>query len=394
MYVGASHSDVHEAERQLIIDQGSSMTASRLCACAILAMAAALSACGPPSTSPLVSSAVIVGLKISGPSTMAPGSAAQFSAVATHSNGSSEDVTATVQWHSSDTLILTISATGLASTIQAGDVNVTATLQSDPGHLPSSGHPFGPATQSILVVPAGTFRLSGAVRWLGSPIGGALVQVTAGTGAGLSSAGGPYRLYGVAGDIQLTVSRTDYVTIKQTVTVNSNTVLDFDLVTVNPTPDFAGTYSLRITADPGCATAGAGALPAIGRARQYAANISQDRTSLKVLLSGANFDQKSGNVLYGQLAPGGATFYVNSPGYYYSSYRDLAEVLPDGSVYLPSGTINLTRSANNLVGTLAGTITIRNSLNASDAIGQCTSTHHSVMFTSQGGSPARARIRQ
>jgi hypothetical protein len=98
-------------------------------------------------------------------------------------------------------------------------------------------------------------------------------------------------------------------------------------------------------------------------------------------------------LLYGQLAPGGATFYVNDPGYYYSGSRDLAEVLPDGTVYLPSGNINVTRSANDLVGTLAGTIRIKNSLGAADDIGLCTSAHHSVKFTSQSGSPARVRTR-
>jgi hypothetical protein len=254
---------------------------------------------------------------------------------------------------------------------------------------------FGPATQSILVVPAGTFRLSGEVWWLGSPIGDALVQVTAGTGAGLSTVASPgYVLYGVAGDIQLSVSRADYATVRQAVTVSSNTVLDFNLETFNPAPDFSGAYTLRITADPGCPTAGAGALPAIGRERQYAANINQDGAYVKALLSGASFLQTSRNLITGRLAPGGATFYVNFSGYYYSGGRDLAEVLPDGTVYLPSGDINVTRPANDLVGTLAGTIRIKNSLDAADDIGQCTSTHHSVRFTKQSANSSSIRARR
>jgi hypothetical protein len=242
--------------------------------------------CSPTAPSPSRSTTTttskgIINVKISGASTIAPGNTAQLSASATHADGTSQDVTTTVQWHSSDTSILTISATGLASGIQAGDILVTATLS-----------PGVAATQMILVVPAGTFRLSGVVRGLGGFLDGALVQVTAGIGAGLSSstAGGTYRLYGVAGNIQVTVSKTSDVPATQALTVDSNTVLDFDLVTVNPPPDLVGTYTLRITADPGCATAGDGALPAIGREREYTATIQPSGgNGIRAGLSGANF---------------------------------------------------------------------------------------------------------
>ena len=352
------------------------------------AVAAALSSCGRNTSVPTGPSN-LVSVKVVAPSTIAPGSTAQLSARATYTDGSSQDVTAAVQWHSSDTSILTISATGLASGIQIGEVYITAASSTGVG-----------ATQSIVVVPAGTFRLSGQVTGFGLPVNGALVQVTAGIGAGLSSStagGGAYRLYGVAGDIQLTVSKTTYVTITQTVTVNSNTSLYFDLMPPAPPPDLAGTYTLAITADPACATTDAGALPAVARDRRYTATITPTGHSVKVGLSGANFVPNSGKGFEGYLTADGATFDVNDPMYYYSGYRDLAEVLPDGHVYLASGAIDVTRSGNDLVGSLNGTIRIGNLPIGPDigtVVAQCTSAHHAVTFTNQSGSPARVRTRR
>jgi len=72
-------------------------------------------------------------------------------------------------------------------------------------------------------------------------------------------------------------------------------------------------------------------------------------------------------------------------------------VLPDGQVYLPSGTMNLSPSGNDFVGSLSGTIRI-GVLPIGPTIGtivaQCTSTHHSVTFTNQAASSGRAKSRR
>jgi hypothetical protein len=174
-------------------------------------------------------------------------------------------------------------------------------------------------------------------------------------------------------------------------------VFNFDMALIKPLPSFdiEGTYTLRITADPACPTAGDGSLPAMARVRQYTASINLG-SSLSVSLSDANFTA-NGNRFYGQLGRYGATFFVNDPMYYYFSTRDIAEVLPDGNVYLPSGTINVSPSGNDFVGTLSGAIRI-GVLPIGPTIGtvvaQCTSTHHSVTFTNQAGTSARARSRR
>jgi hypothetical protein len=355
------------------------------------ALAAALSSCGRNPSAPTGPSN-LVSVKVVAPPTIAPGSTAQLAALANYTDGSSKDVTAAVQWHSSDTSILTISATGLAAGVHVGDVNITAA---------SSAGVSG--TQSIVVAPAGTFRLWGQVTGFGLPVNGALVQVTAGIGAGLSSStdgGGTYRLYGVAGDIQLTVSKTTYVTVTQTVTVNSNTSLNVDLMPPAPPADLTGTYTLAIRADPACTTTDGGALPSVARQRRYTATITPapgfnpPGGAVKVALSGATFAPDSLNAFYGGLTSDGATFGVNDPMYYYCGCRDLAEVLPDGHLYLVSGAIGVTRSGNDLVGSLNGTITIALGPDFGNVVAQCTSAHHSVTFTTQSGSPARVRTRR
>jgi hypothetical protein len=187
------------------------------------------------------------------------------------------------------------------------------------------------------------------------------------------------------------------VTITQAVTVNSNTSFNFDLMPVTPPPDLAGTYTLAMTADPACPTTGDGALPSVARERRYAATISQTGKPgppLKVALSGANFVPNSSNSLDGWLRLDGATFDVNDPAYYYCGCRDLAEVLPDGHVYLASGHIDVTQSGNDLVGSLNGTIRIALGPNFGTVVAQCPSAHHAVTFTNQSGSPARSRTRR
>src|SRR6516162_3538838 len=91
--------------------------AAMLLSAAVALLVANCNSPASPTTSTLKTA---LGLKILVPSTIAPAHTAQLSAAVTYSDGTSQDVTATVQWRSSDTSILTISAAGLASGVQAG----------------------------------------------------------------------------------------------------------------------------------------------------------------------------------------------------------------------------------------------------------------------------------
>jgi hypothetical protein len=358
---------------------------------AILALATTLLYCGSKSTSSGLtgpSNSLIIGIKISAPPSIAPGTTVQLSAIGHHADNSSNDITVTAVWHSSDTSVLTISDTGLATGVRNGETVVTAALAG------AAGAPTG--SQTIVVVPAGTFRLKGeVVGFLGGALDGALVQVTAGTGTGQSTTthSGSFAFYGVAGDIQVTVSETGYVTATQAITVNdNNATLRFNLPTVTPPPDVSGSYAVRVTADPGCPSAAAQGLPDIARDRQYVATIAGGNGfSLTASLTGATFavvNNYTEDQWFGHLTPDGASFDVNDPMYYYAG-RDFAEVLPDGSLYYFHGFINVRASGNNLVGTLNGTITFQTSQGLAP---QCSSSNHTVTFTRPAAlSPARSR---
>ena len=56
-------------------------------------------------------------------------------------------------------------------------------------------------SSSVIVVPTGTYRLTGKVLESGLPVQGALVKITSGQGSGLSRStgfAGDYQFYGVA----------------------------------------------------------------------------------------------------------------------------------------------------------------------------------------------------
>ena len=356
---------------------------------AILTLLLTLPCCGSESHSTLVptppGAPYAFKLSISAPPTIAPGSTVQLSATAGYTDGSSKDVTGAVVWLSSDQSILTISNAGLASTHQSGEPLISARLNSTTGPLQ--------AGVRLLVIPSGTFKLSGRVTWQGGrDLAGAAVQVTSGIGSGLAAvtaADGSYALYGVAGDIALTISKAEYQTIYQTARIDLNTTLNFDMVTVYPLPSLAGDYTLQISADPACAAAGPQTLPDSARVRRYTATVDNE---IRVSLSEATFLPHA-NFMFGYATPDGAILDVNHLDYYYGvGYPppDLGEVLPDGNVYSPSGTITLSTSGADLVGTLNGAIKVWGVATGSGLLGQCTSTHHAVTFTKQSGT---ARIR-
>ena len=91
----------------------------------VLGFAVLAAACGSsPTSSSTVSSIAIAG------SAPIVGSAAQFTATATLSDGTTQDVTSAATWQSSDATIATVSSTGLVTGVAAGNTIVTATYQS------------------------------------------------------------------------------------------------------------------------------------------------------------------------------------------------------------------------------------------------------------------------
>jgi uncharacterized protein YjdB len=123
-----------------------------------------------------------------------------FTAIATYSDASIADVTATAMWSSSDTTVVTITPAGVASTVAAGTSVVTATLNGVSGTTTVTV--TAATLQSITVTPAmttlaiagtanliatglysdmTTVDLTDSVTWTSSAVGVASVSNAAGT---------------------------------------------------------------------------------------------------------------------------------------------------------------------------------------------------------------------
>ena len=229
----------------------------------------------PPNTPP--AQATVVRLELAGPPTVPPGGTAKFTLLALMSDGLMRDVTATAVWQGSSSNLLTISA-GLATGRNRGDATITAR------------HAGLSAVKSVMIVPTGTFRLTGSVQETVPPLGpvqGVRIEVAEGTERGLSTHTAPdgsFRLYGVTGDVELRLSKTGYATRTERLTVTDHQSQDFGLAIVTPRTDLSGRYALTIRAAPACDQA-----PEDMRERRYTADITQAGPMARVTLSGATF---------------------------------------------------------------------------------------------------------
>ncbi|MGE5725460.1 MAG: Ig-like domain-containing protein, partial [Acidobacteriota bacterium] len=99
----------------------------------ILSLTLALAACGSGgaqsnNNNPPPAGATLASLQMSpGSASVAPGVTLQFTATGKFSDGSSKDLTASVQWKSSDSSVASIAAAGKVTAVGAGTVTVTAT---------------------------------------------------------------------------------------------------------------------------------------------------------------------------------------------------------------------------------------------------------------------------
>lgn len=97
-------------------------------ALALVAFGFLTTACGSSSTAPsAVNTVTVTG------AAPAVGATAQYSAVANLSNGSTENVTTSATWTSSNPDLATVSSTGLVTAVAAGNVSISATFDSVTG---------------------------------------------------------------------------------------------------------------------------------------------------------------------------------------------------------------------------------------------------------------------
>jgi hypothetical protein len=200
----------------------------------------------------------------------------------------------------------------------------------------------------VIVQAPNTFRLTGIVTESGLPVQDATVRVTAGTGADLSTMTdyvGQYKLYGVAGQVTLSVTKAGYVDLVKTTTVAQNGVLDFPDAHQVSIPSLAGAYTLTLTADPGCSNQYLSGIPPLAnelrQPHDYAATVTQDGPVLRVMLSGADFVFT--NSFSGQVEPDGVQFRLGNL-YYYNPSDGIGERLASGNFFVFLGFVRAGRS--------------------------------------------------
>jgi Big-like domain-containing protein len=261
-----------------------------------LSLTAVLSGCNkapttptttPPSTAP-GGAPTTMRVGVTGPTVLAAGETAQFAATAHFADGSTRNVTNESVWISANPPVVSISNTGLATAHQTGEAYIRAAY---------NGGENG--QRGVLVLPKATFKVGGYVEEDGEvPVPEARVEVTAGTGAGLSvltypfPSGGSYTLLGLSGDTEFRVTKEGYQPLVRTVRVTEQEQrIDFELTPLIPRAVVSGTYTLTITAAAECRSK----LPEAARTRTYTAVVTQDGARLTATLSGADFYSADGN---------------------------------------------------------------------------------------------------
>lgn len=301
-----------------------------------------------PTPTPGAPSAALQSLRITGPATVAPGETATLVATGIMSDGSSQNYTDQVTWRSANTKVASITSPGVLACLIAGESFVSV----------QAGKVF--ASTNLLVLPAGTFRLTGVVLESDLGVPDATVKVTAGVGTGLSTltdSSGGYRFYGVAGAIDIDVSKAGYTTSSKSITVTDNNQgLRFpDFTQTAGVISMAGAYTLVVAAPDDCtsmpsATGPLPMLPAQEAKRTYSALIDQQGPSLTVRLSGATFE-RNWDFFIGRLEPNRLTFDLE-PGYY--DNFGVRELLASGARLSISGGVTTIPSMSGVHATLDG----------------------------------------
>jgi hypothetical protein len=233
-------------------------------------------------TSP--SQVTLLGIRVSGPTSVAPGSTAQYTATAEYSDGSSKDVTAGAFWSPtySETwdpvsragFALSFTSPGVTAAAIRGERNLFALYEGNRGML------------NVLVLEPGTFKLSGVVsNSSGGMLDDVTVEVVSGTGKGLKATTnnvGQYVIYGVAGPVRLRTSADGFrAEIRDVIVTGNGGSESFALTPVETPADVSGIWTMTVTASPRCRAG----LPDIAQGRTYEVRLIQQGTTLQWRIS-------------------------------------------------------------------------------------------------------------
>lgn len=325
-------------------------------------------------------STVAVSLEIAGPVTVPPGTPAQFKAILTLADRSTRDVTNEAQWRS-NSIDMTVTGPGLVAAQRTSEAMLTAAYAG----LTS--------TVEVIFVPDGTFRLKGIIRDPmppSGPVQNAQIVVVSGTGRDVRSGTteqGHYTLRGVAGRIELRITKDGYHTRTDQLTVTEHTTRDIEILPLAAAPDVSGNYTLTISAADICSTS----LPADAMVRTYSAKLEQVGPALTITAGGATFAKVHGwfeakyirNAVVEPHRVWMSFGTLGCSGYYYGCGPSVLEQVGTNRYFLPSGDASLQIFPNTLSGEINGTIEIHegNAVPGVVRTASCKSTRHRITFT-------------
>lgn len=296
-------------------------------------------------------------VELEGPADVAPGQTASLRAMAIFGTGGRVDVTDTAVWGTSSASVLAVTAPGVVAGLERGEATISARY---------SGIR---AVRRILVLEPGTYRLTGRVLWGAEPVAGARVVVSRGIGSGLattSSSLGAFALYGVAGDIDLTISQDGFHAMTRTLAVASHVTADVSLEPSEAPFEMAGDWILTVQAASSCPD-----WPAEANVRTYRASVTQSGSSISIELRADRWIWDTPVVrIQGRVLS--RTVTIEFPGDAVDGAW-VQEQLPSGNVVQIAGLAQGTASSDGVVGRLSGAITLST---PAFARAGCTSAEH------------------
>jgi hypothetical protein len=139
------------------------------------------------------------------------------------SDGSTQVVTSSATWQSSNAGVATVSGSGLVTAVAAGETDIRATYQGVTVVLHIAVAPVSRATLLGIVIDSGTLR----------PLSGVVVSIIDGSNGGQSAVtdGNGYYSLGqlLEGTFTLQLTKTGYTTVSRSVTLTSDLRLDVSI---------------------------------------------------------------------------------------------------------------------------------------------------------------------
>jgi hypothetical protein len=331
----------------------------------------ALTACG--SDPPLApGSASIIRLALAGPDSLPPGATEVYRVTAQSSDGSQRDVTTEATWHTGDPSVLAVAPGGRVTAGMRGEADIRAAYS-------------GLTTaRRVLVLPAGTYKITGRVLDGNVGVPDARVEVTDGAAAGLStlsSDGGFYALYGLTGTTRLNVSREGYRPLVESVEITGPRYLELRLSLLARPWDPSGTYTLTVNAAPECRDV----LPEELRDRSYSATVEtgSDPRGALITVPGVVWEYVNWYFWLARIDDNGLT--LNADSYY---GPPVVERLGGNKFFLleTAGTLaraELVRSPSGMAGTLEATLSLAagSVWYSADRIASCRSVNHRMTLS-------------